>query len=80
MAKTVKQLTPRQVAGRANGKKGGLARAANNSKEQIAAFGKLGGKTTLAKYGRDFFSFATTKRKVVNGKTQCGRYRKVVTV
>lgn len=73
MAKKVRQPTPRQIACRANGRKGGLARAKNLTDKQLSEIGQKGGKATLDKLGVDFFAFMTGKRKVV------GRYRTPIT-
>lgn len=70
MAKKVAtQVSPRTLAARINGAKGGKARAANNSKEQLSAWAASGGQATLDRHGSDFFSHAQAQRKVV------GRYR-----
>ena len=67
--KVATQISPRTLASRLNGAKGGKARAAKISKERLSEIAASGGKSTLAKYGKDFFAHASTKRKVV------GRYR-----
>lgn len=69
MSRSAKQLTPRQVANRANGKKGGQARARKLSSEQRKKIAASGGKTTSLLYGSEFYSFIDKKRKHV------GRYR-----
>jgi hypothetical protein len=63
-----KQLTPRQVAARMNGSKGGKARAKNLSPEKIKAIAGSGGKAAHLKYGDDFFAHMASRRKRV------GRY------
>jgi hypothetical protein len=73
MAKTAKQLTPRQVAARRNGSLGGKARAKNLSSDEIKALSALGGRQTHARYGDDYFGFIAGKRKRV------GRYSTPVT-
>lgn len=68
MPKKAKQLTPRQIACRANGKKGGLSRAKNLSKQRKQEIASSGGRTTHLRYGDDYFGFIAKKRKNV------GRY------
>ena len=72
MAKAVKQLTPRQVAARKNGSKGGRARAKNLSPEAMREIASQGGKRTHQKYGDAFFGFIAGRRKTI------GRYRTAV--
>jgi len=55
MAKKVIQISPRQVACRANGAKGGKKAAKNLTAEQRLARALRGGEETLAKYGVDYF-------------------------
>ena len=72
MARSAKQLTPRQIAARKNGSKGGQARAKNLTKESLQAIAASGGRATHRKLGDDFFGFIASKRKRV------GRYRTLV--
>lgn len=67
--KVATQISPRTLAARANGAKGGIARAANHTKTEIQSWGSKGGTATLQRHGKDFFSHAVSKRKTV------GRYR-----
>lgn len=68
MAKA-KQPTPRQLAARANGRKGGIARAERLTAKAMSEIAALGGSTTHKKYGDDYFGFLASRRKRV------GRYR-----
>ena len=69
MPKKAKQLTPKQVACRSNGRKGGLARALSLTSEQIKSIGSKGGRATHAKLGDDYFSFLAGRRRRI------GRYK-----
>lgn len=66
------QPTPMQLAARANGAKGGLARARNLSAARRKEIAQKAGQATLDNYGTGFFSHASKQRKVV------GRNRKPV--
>jgi len=72
MLKRVRQLTPRQVAARKNGKLGGLARAKSLSPERRRDIASKAGTQTHTNYGDDFFSFIAGRRRRV------GRYRTLV--
>jgi len=72
MAKKAKQPTPRQIAARANGRKGGLARAQNLTAQAIKDIASSGGKKVHAIYGDDYFGFLANRRKRV------GRYSTAV--
>jgi hypothetical protein len=74
MPKTAKQPTPRQIAARRNGSKGGLARAKNLSVQALKKIASSGGKTTHQKYGDEYFCFIASRRQRV------GRYRTPVLV
>ena len=70
MAKNIAtQVSPKTLAARINGAKGGKARAANNTKAELVKWAAKGGKATLDAHGADFFAHAQSLRKVV------GRYR-----
>lgn len=64
------QPSPKVLACRENGRKGGLARAKKNSKAAIKSWSSKGGKRTHEVHGSDLFAFLSTKRKTV------GRYSK----
>lgn len=55
----VVSVTARQI----NGRKGGLKTASKYSHEQRQAWGSKAGKTTLKRYGKDFFKHIRRKRK-----------------
>ena len=57
-----KQQTPRPIASRANGRKGGLARAARLTDKAIQAIAAMGGKQLHNKYGDDYFSHIANRR------------------
>lgn len=69
MAKKAKQPTPRQIACRANGAKGGKARAKNLSAQELKAIASKAGKATHANHGDDYFIWLHKQRKYI------GRYR-----
>lgn len=66
--KTV-QLSPRVLANRRNGAKGGKARAAKHSKESIREWSSRGGTQQQAIYGSDL------KKHMVNRRKTVGRYK-----
>ena len=72
MPKKAKQPTPRQIASRANGRKGGLARAKNLSAQEMKDIAASGGKSTHERYGDDYFGFIARRR------TRVGRYSTLV--
>jgi hypothetical protein len=74
MPKRAKQPTPRQIACRANGRKGGLARAKKLTKKEIVAIAIKGGNKLHQKHGDDYYSFIASRRKTV------GRYRTPVSL
>jgi hypothetical protein len=67
--KKAKQPTPREIACRANGRKGGLARAKKLSASRRKEIASKAGMQTIKNHTADYFSFISKKRKVV------GRYR-----
>ena len=70
--KATHQPSPKVLACRANGRKGGLARAKNNTKAKMREWSSKGGRKCVDVLTSDFMSFLTTQRKTV------GRYRKPV--
>jgi hypothetical protein len=49
------QDSPRVVAGRKNGQRGGFARAELHERERLKEWARLGGIATRTRYGNDFF-------------------------
>lgn len=72
--KRAKQLTPRQIACRANGRCGGLARAKKLTAAEKRKIASEAGKATHRNHGDDYYAFIARKRKRV------GRYSTPVTV
>lgn len=70
--KQTHQPSPKVLACRENGRKGGLARAKNNPKKLLKTFSSKGGQTTADNYGVDYFKYIAARRQNV------GRYRKPV--
>ncbi len=58
-----KGVSPRILALRANGRKGGRVRAEKYDTEQHKEWGSNAGKSTLARYGKDFFKHIRSMRK-----------------
>jgi hypothetical protein len=60
---SVTQTNPRVVAARANGQRGGLARAQLHDPEQLKQWARLGGIATRRRHGADFFRTIRKRRK-----------------
>ena len=58
------QDSPRVVAGRQNGQRGGFARAERHDPERRKEWARLGGIATRTRYGNEFFREIRKKRKV----------------
>lgn len=69
MAGKAKQPTPREVASRIAGRKGGLARAKNLTAQEKKDIASKGGKAIHNNHGDDYYAFLAGRRKRV------GRYR-----
>jgi general stress protein YciG len=64
------QPSPKVLACRENGRKGGLARAANNSKAKLVKIATKGGQKLHELHGDDYYSHIVGLRRFV------GRYRR----
>jgi len=53
---TVGQTSPRVIAGRANGRLGGLARARKHDSADLTLWARMGGTATRDRHGADFYS------------------------
>lgn len=63
MATAVYQPSPRTLASKINGRKGGLARAAKLTASQRSANAGKAGRACLDAYGKDFYSYMRSRRK-----------------
>ncbi len=57
------RISPRVVAAKMNGRRGGLARAARYSAEERSEWARRGGKATQECYGNDFYRAIRKLRK-----------------
>ncbi len=74
---TTELSSPRSIAARAKGRKGGLATSKNHSPEWLSQRGRNGGSTTRDLYSADFFRHAQGQRKIRRG-WPLGKLRKSV--
>ena len=73
------QISPRVLAARENGKRGGLVTAQRHGSDYVQAKGGKGGRTTRDRYGRDFFAHIAKFKKQCKG-WPAGKPRKKVEV
>lgn len=73
------QISPRVLAAKENGKRGGLATAQKHGPEFIQARGGKGGQACRDRYGREFFSYIARFKKKNKG-WPAGKPRKKVEV
>lgn len=78
-SKIICQPSPRVLAAKENGRKGGLVTATRHGVEFLSKRGESGGQAVRDRYGRDFYKHIGQLRKVSKGWPK-GKPRKAVQI